>query len=156
MDYAVFLWPVIIAAILLALALNFRVQVAVIRVRPKGRPSLKRKIYAGGSICTGFGFLLLIAGPLIQLGLIPLATRTSWTPWMSASSVLFFSAGIPLLVQGWKLGKTGDDLKKFVHSLHTFGRTLEILAAVLLVAVVIIIIYIAIPFIAAATAAASQ
>jgi len=149
MDYAVFLWPVIFGAIILALVLNLKVQAAIIRVRPKGLPSLKRKIYTGGSICTVFGFLALITGFIIQLiKLIPLATWTLWTTWLSAGSILFFSAGIPLLVQGWKLGETGDDLKKFADSLDTFSKTLIIIAAVDLAAVVIIIIYIvAFPFI---------
>ena len=132
--------PLVIVAAILTLALSFKVQAAVIM----DRPNLRRTANLAGGFCLGFGFVFIVIGALIQLGLLPWTAWADWTVWESAGIILFFSAGAPLLVQGYGLGKARSDLTGFARYLYTFGRVLTIIAAVFLV--IIIIIPFAIPW----------
>jgi len=127
----VLLLPSSIIAIL-ALALNFEVQVAMIR----GQSNLKRKICQASGICWGFGILFLLIG---MLAYFKLFTWTTPIPWLSVGSFLIISVAIPLLVQGARLGKTGNDLIKFANGLYTTYKSLIIIAVVALVIVIGII-----------------
>jgi len=131
MESALLLALSVVIAILV-LALNFEVQVATIQ---QGQPNLRRRICQVSGTSLGFGVLFLVIGMLVQFKLFTWATPTTW---MSAGSILIISVAIPLLVQGYRLGKTGDGLKKFARELHTSSRVLRIIAVVLLVITIII------------------
>jgi hypothetical protein len=122
---------------ILAIALNLGVQARVILGKPSLRAGLRAGVYRIGWICFGVGLLFVIVGVLTYLGLPSWTLWPAWNFWVYVGTILVFSAGIPLLVQGFRLGKTGGDLKKFACDLSALARCLRIVAFVAAAIVVI-------------------
>jgi hypothetical protein len=121
----------------LAIALNLRVQAAVILAKPSLRAGLRKGICIIGGVCFGFGLLFVIVGVLTYHGLPSWTFWPPWNFWVSAGTILAISAGIPLLVQGIRIVKTGGDLKKFGYDLRTLAKWLIIVAIVAAAIIVI-------------------
>jgi len=142
MESEVILSLSIFAAAILAVlttAINLGVQATVILEKPKLRAGLRTKIFITGGICSALGFLFLIMMVLTIHGQFSYAFWPPWSFWGSIGIVFSVSVGIPVLIQGFKLGKTGDNLREFARELLTLVRWLRNIAISGLVIVVVII-----------------
>src|SRR4030042_4823406 len=80
--------------VILATILNLRVQTAVIQ----GRSDLGKGISIIGYTYLGLGILCWIVGVIFLSHKFP-----AWATLVSAGSILLFSVGIPLIIQGARL-----------------------------------------------------
>jgi len=129
-----------IVVAILVFALDLRVQAITIL----GRPNLRRRVYRASGVCFGFGLLFLVIGMLVYFELLIWAT---WVTWIATGSILIISVAMPLLVQGSRLGKTGNDLAKFAHDIYTTSKTLKIIAIVIIVILFVALGILSLPYV---------